>query len=254
MFRPHFFFYLCIHICIFQLFPHSAFGRWDKDGTHYVADNLVINIKDQLEKPYSVVAVVQSDDQVKIIEENNNYFKIETADGKQGWIAKQYIKTDIPKSLMIKQLRQDLALLKEQLATKAITAPEGHQASKTMSSVTDCAELQIKLKDAENKIAALVEEKKDLVKNLTELSSSVAQSAQPTDNLNVEQLEQTPETYALLSSEYEKRGKQITELQKSLAKLEDRTRFLWFGAGAAVFIIGLLVGKSANRKKNKFMY
>jgi hypothetical protein len=67
-------------------------------------------------------------------------------------------------------------------------------------------------------------------------------------------LEQTPENYALLVSEYEKRGKKIDELQQIVGKKEDQTRFLWFGAGAIVFLIGLLAGKTGNRKKNKLMY
>ena len=50
------------------------------------------------------------------------------------------------------------------------------------------------------------------------------------------------------------KGKLIADLQKTVAKKDDQTRFLWFGSGAAVFLIGMLAGKTSNRKKNKFTY
>ncbi len=68
------------------------------------------------------------------------------------------------------------------------------------------------------------------------------------------QLEHTSRKYNILIDEFEKRGEKIADLQGINAKQDDKTRFFWFGAGAVVFFMGLLAGKSGNRQKKNFSY
>ena len=236
---------------ILQPFPQCAYSRSEDENIRYVSDVLKINIKDRLEKPYEVVTTVLSDDAVRILEENGDYLKIETADGKQGWIAKHYLKSGYPKNLIIKQLNQEIADLKDKLAHTSLAASETNSNGKTSGSIT-CSEIQQKLNEAEKFIAQQQEE----IKNLQNQSPPpvMTRASSEESPIETDHLEQTPENYALLVSEYEKRGKKIDELQQIVGKKEDQTRFLWFGAGAIVFLIGLLAGKTGNRKKNKLMY
>ena len=235
-----------------QLFPQCAFSRSEDETVRYVSDILKINIKDRLEKPYEVVATVQSDDAVRILEENGDYLKIETPEGKQGWIAKHYLKSGYPKNLLIKQLNQEIADLKDKLAHTSQTASDTSSDGKTSGSIT-CPEIQQKLNDAEKFIAQQQEEIKNLQSRPSPPATMTTAGIEESP-IETGQLEQTPENYALLVSEYEKRGKKIDELQQIVVKKEDQTRFLWFGAGAIVFLIGLVAGKTGNRKKNKLMY
>lgn len=237
---------------VLQLFPQCAYSRSEDENIRYVSDVLKINVKDRLEKPYEVVTTVQSDDAVRILEENGDYLKIETSDGKQGWIAKHYLKSGFPKNLLIKQLSQELADLKDKLAHSPQTASDTSSNGKTSGSIT-CSEIQQKLHDAEKFIAQQQEEIKSL-QNQPSPPPPIATASSEESPIETDQLEQTPENYTLLVSEYEKRGKKIDELQQIVGKKEDQTRFLWFGAGAIVFLIGLLAGKTGNRKKNKLMY
>jgi SH3 domain protein len=197
--------------------------------------------------------VVRSGDPVRIIEEQDGYYKIETEDKKQGWIGKQYLKTEIPDSLLVKQLKQEIAELKMQPApVAAVESKQGPDAEN--KSTESCPDLQQKLSDAEKHIQQLTEEKE---RRLSSPPGSAAEAVAQLQEQNLDmtrQMEQTSQRYNLLVAEYEKRGKEIAQLHNSIAKQDDTTRFFWFGAGAAVFFLGLLAGRSASRKKNKLMY
>ncbi len=253
MFRAHTILLFCIPFITLQMFPNSANSRSENDNVRYISDLLVINIKDHLEKPYEVVATVRSDDPVRLIEEKGEYFKIETADGKQGWIAKHFIKSDTPKALLINQLRQEISDLKNQLNSKAMVTPDAINGEKP-SNTALCQEIQKKLSDTEKQLTQLQEELTSQQHRQHESPSSSSGPAADDRLVVNDQLEQTPENFESLMTEYVKQSKLIASLQQNIAKKEDQTGFLWFGAGAAVFLIGLLTGKTNNRKKNKFMY
>lgn len=236
-----------------QILVGPVAAQSEQGNLRYVSDFLVINIKDQLEKPFTVVGVVRSDDPVRIIEEQENYYKIETEDKKQGWIAKQYLKTEIPDSLIVKQLKQEIADLKKQPAVAA-APPSQSETAVEDKSAESCPDLQQKLSEADKQIRQLTEEKERRLSSPPGSTSEAAAQLQEQNLDMTRQLEQTSQRYNLLVAEYEKRGKEIAQLHNSIAKQDDTTRFFWFGAGAAVFFLGLLAGKSASRKKNKLMY
>ncbi len=85
--------------------------------TMYVSDYLVVNLKDKLEKPYTVVATVQSDEPLDILEKTDSYVKVKTATGEVGWIAKQYLKEELPKKNIIEQLQTEITSLKDKLSS-----------------------------------------------------------------------------------------------------------------------------------------
>jgi SH3 domain protein len=230
-------------LIFFVLTTHSpgiARAEQEVTKTRFVSDFLKINVRDQIEKPSIVVTTVQSDDQVQLLEEKENYWKILTPDGKEGWIAKHYLISDPPKSSVIKQLREENRNLKAQLTALAANASATHPTDKT-AEFAACKELEERLKYADNAIARLQQQCR-------------AVAADDSTKIITESTEATPENHVWLVQEYEKRGEQIEALQKTLAAKEDRTRFLWFGAGGVVFLVGLLAGKSGSRKKNKLMY
>ena len=253
MIKPHFSFFFCILFIFFQIFPKIAASSPEQDTVRYISDVLVINIKNNLERPYEVVGSVQSDDPVQVIEQKGNYCKIQTADGKQGWIGKHYLKSEAPKTILIRQLRQEISDLKTQHTSKESTAPDSASIGQP-AMAPPCQEIQLKLTDAEKLIAKLQEDIKAQQNSPPTPSSKTSEALIDTSSLSTEQLEQTPENFAMLISEYDKRGKKISELQDIISKKEDHARFLWFAAGALVFLFGMLSGRTTNRKKGKLMY
>lgn len=252
MLRPVVFIFLVfLSLSADQTSAETAAGQSETDTLHYISDQLVINIRDQVEKPNAVVGIVRTGDAVRVLEEQSNFAKVETADKKQGWIAKQFLKKDAPDVVLVKQLKEEIAGLKRQLEGK----PAGEVAAGTekgQESGELCAPLQQKLSDAEKQIQHLQEQAKKQAA-IVNVSSPAGQS-QEQDKEASAQLEETSQRYNQLIIEYEKRGQEIAELQNNMAKQDDTTRFLWFGAGAAVFFLGILAGRSAHRKKNKFLY
>ncbi len=235
------------------MLPVQAFSSPEQDNLRYISDVLVINLKDRLERPYEVTATVQSNDQVRIIEDKDNYIKIETSEGKQGWIAKHYLKNEVPKTLQIKELKQENSKLRDQLAEKQSGLPLT-PTLETSQGEHVCQNLQQKLVDAEKYIAQILEEQKTQQLGASHLSGTILEPRVDDKSFAKAQLEENPESLELLVSEFEKRGKLIADLQSTLAKKNDQTRFFWFGAGAVAFLLGVLVGKTRTRKKNKLIY
>lgn len=217
-----------------------------EDSLHYISDVLVINIRDKVEKPNNVVGIVRTGDSVRVLEEMDNSVKIETADSKQGWIAKQFIKKEPPDALLVKRLQEELSELKNQLKARGEAAAEKDKDTGESEGI-----LQQKLSEAEKQILQLQEQIKKAA--ATGASFNVGESPEQDEELSA-RLEETSQRYNQLIVEFEKRGQEIAELHNSIAKHDDTTRFLWFGAGAVVFFLGILAGKSATRKKNKFLY
>lgn len=234
------FFAVLISLLLAVQSPGTVRSEQDAAKTRFVSDFLKINVRDRIDKPSVVVTTVQSDDQVQLLEEKDNYWRILTPDGKEGWIAKHYLISDPPKSSVIKQLREENKNLRYQLSSAAANASATHSDDKTAEN-SSCKEIEERLKSADSTIAALQQQLGAIAAG----DNTIKQR---------ESTEQTPENHAWLIEEYEKRGEQIEALQKTLATKEDRTRFLWFGAGGLVFFIGLLAGKSGSRKKTKLMY
>ncbi len=249
---------LLLTCCLFLFFSNpatlTAASPPENTETRYVSDFLVINIKDQLEKPYSVVKIARSGDPLEILGEQDNYYKVKTIDGKTGWIAKQYAKKEIPKILIIKKLKEELEDLKNRQIDNVFGGvyPETDVENQCK---TRCIQIKEELEASKIEIHTLIKEKQELLTNLSSESSLTTVNQLKDSKLLLDtQLKQTANKYSILVDEFEKRGKEIAELQTVIAKQDNKTRFYWFVAGSIVFFAGLLAGKSGRRKKNKLIY
>lgn len=242
----------------------------------YVSDYLTINLKDNLEKPYRVVAKVKSNDPLTILEENETYAKVETEDKQVGWIAKQYLTTSLPKNLVIEQLRKEIADLKLQ----GVSAAMPHSAETTNSSmdknllserdrlqtelkaaITRITELQNLLAKAEGqstpeKITANDADINQLVMKKQQLESEIqalqVQFESLSDgSIDVQSIIKEKED---LLAQLEEKDKTIATLTAQNHELAGKTMIYWFCAGALVFIVGMLSGKLISRKKTKYSY
>jgi SH3 domain protein len=243
--KLHIVFFLCLFV-IFHQPQRTTAAPESEQGVGYISDFLVINIRDNLERPFSVIEVVHSGDKLKIIDRKGEYLYVETEDGNLGWISSKYVKYDIPKPIIIAQLKEQIATLQSQLNSKALSPGE------EIAGV--CNELQIQVEQAHDNIALLEEELLKSNEPTTSFTAGETSSGQSKiDNLQ-EKLKKAKEQYRLLAEDHVKRGEKIAELQNIVTKQNDKSKYYWFAAGSLVFFIGLLAGKSGNRKKSKFMY
>jgi SH3 domain protein len=208
----------------------------------YISDFLVINLRDNIKRPFSVTGVVRSEEEVKITEEKEGYFRITTENGKTGWISKQYVKSQLPKSRIIKQLEEKIMMLEEQLQQGEASLPENDVIAELKK---DIEQLQGRLAEKENEIARL---------SSGTFNGKKFESVSKENQFFLKQLNQLKNTYNSLLTEYNNDKSSLSECYSINSRLQDKRNFYWFGCGALVFLLGLLAGKIGTKKRNKFSF
>ncbi len=140
----------------------------------YVSDYLLVNIRDNIEKPYTVIGTVKTDEQLKVLEEQGRYVKVETADGKQGWIKKQYLKTSLPKKIIIKNQEHRIEQLEKEIASLKELVPDTDSATPLLDNIKN---LQEKLEQASSQNKKLT----DTISSLTEENTTLKTSLEATE-------------------------------------------------------------------------
>lgn len=244
--------------------------------TRYISDQLTINIRDNLESPYQVVAKVRSNEAVTVLEENDTYARIQTGDNQNGWIGKQYLTTTLPKPLVIEQLQKEVAALRVQAQGKA---EQGTGAGSAASAATDLVRerdrLQAELEAAKGRIVELQDSLarskgqsapadssaigpglEELQGERAHLESEITALRAQIESLNdgTVDLPALLEEKEKLLEEVEKKDMRIATLTTENTRLARQTTIYWFCAGALVFLIGMFSGKMFGRKKAKYSY
>ena len=83
--------------------------------TAYVSDMLILTFRQGPGPNYPVISALKSDTPLTVIEESNGYLKVALSSGEQGWVDKNYIVTDPPKSIVIDQLKNEKAALEDKV-------------------------------------------------------------------------------------------------------------------------------------------
>ncbi len=263
----------CRYLFLFILIIPFLILSQSKAQTRYVSDYLTINIKDNIEKPYTVVAKVKSNDPLVIIEENETYAKVETAEKKVGWIAKQYLTASLPKNLVIEQLKKEIADLRANGSSASPTTESDCAESKDVLAERD--RLQLELQTAMTRIAELQVGKGEPER----LSPPLDNATIPSEikRLGEQKLQLESEIHSLqlqyesisdgtldvaalikdkenLLAELTEKKQKIATLSAENENLAKRATIYWFCAGALVFVFGMVSGKMLNRKKTKYSY
>ena len=80
--------------------------------TQYVSDELVITLRAGMGNEYKIIKMLTAGTPLEIIEENQQYLKVRTQDGQEGWVLKQFITSETPKPKIIAGLKQEIDRLK----------------------------------------------------------------------------------------------------------------------------------------------
>jgi len=240
--------------------------------TRYISDQLTINIKDKLQQPYTVVAKVRSNEAVNVLEETDDYARIQTADGQIGWIARQYLSTTVPKTVVIERLQKEIDTLRAQLPPVGSAATISATGSELLK---ERDRLQLELEKARNRITelqtkiakpaeapappnpeALSSEILGLVEKRNQLETEITALRVQIESLNdgridIDALVLEKER---LVTDNRAKGERIAVLTAENDKLRKKAMIYWFTAGALVFLGGMFSGKLFTRKKAKYSY
>ena len=205
----------------------------------YVSDMIIITLRTGQGQEYKVIKSLKTDTPVEVLEESESYLRVRTDEGEEGWVAKQYISSEVPKSVIIRglkketstlnarieELEKDQASLSEQfkVATQRHAAKAGELEKNASNSNQEASRLKIKLAQITKKHNTLIDQSKNVVDLISEQKRLQAKNV----NLNT----------------------RAEHLQKENTDLRNTRRLQWFLAGGGVFFIGWIVGKVSRKKK-----
>jgi SH3 domain protein len=205
----------------------------------YVSDMLLITLRAGEGREYRVIKTLKTDTPVEVLEESEEYLRVRTDEGEEGWVAKQYISSEVPKSVIIRglkketstlnarieELEKDQASLSEQfkVATQRHAAKVGELEKNASNSNQEASRLKIKLAQITKKHNTLIDQSKNVVDLISEQKKLKANNV----SLNT----------------------RVEHLQQENAGLRNTRRLQWFLAGGGVLLIGWLAGKVSRKKK-----
>jgi len=203
-------------VCILSL---AVFSQWAIADTRYVADQLVITLREGMGNQYRVLRTLKTDTPIEVLEEEGRYLRVRLNDGTEGYVLKQYISPKRPKSQQINELKGEVERLTTQVAEHADVVAEAEQAR---------AEAELLQEQLRIKAEELAE--------IRELSDNAL----------------------MLDKERKRLQRELDAAQKELKKLQKENRTMlstasvkWFLAGGGTLLAGWIMGKLSRRKKRR---
>ena len=205
----------------------------------YVSDMLIITLRAGMGREYRVIKTLKTNTPVEVLEESEEYLRVLTDEGEEGWVAKQYITSEVPKYVIIEGLKKETNRLNERIEELE----------------KDKASLLEKFEVVTQRHATKKEElETDASKRKKEASILKIKLAQLTEKHNT-LIDQSKNVVDLVSKQKRLQAKNVDlntraeQLQKENSDLKDTRRLQWFLAGGCVFFIGWIVGKISRKKK-----
>ncbi len=209
----------------------------------YVSDLMIISVREDQNPEAPVLGYLQSAAPVEILEETQELMRIQTEDGIQGWVRKKFIVKDKPKAVIIKELEEQIALLKEDLKTL-------QQGSDTQGLINTINEYK---------------------KQVTMLTTSLENEKKTTVTLkkNLQQLNATHETLENTHKNTANTIKELASIKAENQTLKDKIAAMppidsnpmlpgnmkWFLIGGGVLLFGFLMGRVLRRgEKRSYRY
>ncbi len=75
--------------------------------TQYVSDELVITLREGRGNEYRIIKMLRRDTPLEILGEAEQYLRVRTKEGLEGWVLKQYITSETPKTAVITGLESE---------------------------------------------------------------------------------------------------------------------------------------------------
>jgi len=212
--------------------------------TRYVSDRLIISVRDGQVQNAAVLGYIESGASVDILEEKEDFLRIRTEDGIEGWVRAQYFVSEKPKVLIIENLKNEIKALNKDIET---IKNDQDSASNTLSKTK---------KMYREKIEELKEEVNINQKFAAKAKSDFIQLNKKYTNLlkhskNTKELIGEVETLKKLNAELNTEVKSLRKDRKNPLK---SNRIQSFIAGAGVLLFGFILGGSAKkRKRSRFI-
>lgn len=189
----------------------------------YVNDVVQVTLRTGPGYDHKIRAVLKSGDALEVLQPGEEWSRVRTAEGGEGWVLSRLLTGEEPNALKLRRLQARLDSLE---AAEGREDPEGE---------------------------ALRRKNLELENALTELRFELDAARQAYRNLETEAGEYLDMRRALEKTKARFRD-QAEELQDCRRRLADRTdadRTRWFLVGAGVLLLGLLLGMGLQRRRRR---
>ena len=209
--------------------------------TGYVSDVLFLTFREGPGDSHAVIKRLRSDTPVSILEEQEEYYKVELESKETGWVDKRFISFEAPKSLTIETLKQENKTLENKILEleTQLQSIRNQIASGGNESVQKIQELEISLKtamDETKKTSLSLSDSKEKYDTLIEQSRNIQQIV----NEN-KALQEKNEALSAELSEFKSKG--TGPLKTDMIK--------WSLFGVGVLLLGWLFGHSTSISRRK---
>lgn len=185
----------------------------------YISDELVVTMRSGPSNQHKVIGTLNSGERVNVVETRGKFSKVKTDTGKNAWVLTQYLqKQPIHKQLL--------------LATEKKLE---HLSSTNNELKQQLDQLQEQQQNINTELEQLNEEKQQLGGELQTLQEI---SSEP---------EKIYDENRRLRNESQKMQTLLDQLRNQNTELERKTDTRWFLAGAAVILLGIIIGTALAR-------
>jgi len=210
--------------------------------TRYVGDQLIITLRQGKSTKHKILKTLETGTPIEVLEEDGSYFKVRTTDGVEGYVLRQYVSSNPPKTQRI----EELEMLNSSLQKKISNLKE------TKSNL----EMQLKTiqENYNQKFSEITAKSADMEQNLEQTLNNERTLAEKYDTL-LAQTENVVEIAAERDQLLQKNKKMeadVTTLLNNNEKLANSRMIKWFLAGGGVFLFGWIIGKISRKKRSRF--
>jgi SH3 domain protein len=211
--------------------------------TRYVVDELVITLRQGKSTQHKILKSLKTGTPIEVLEEDDKtYLKVRTTDGIEGYVLRQYISTNPPKTQRIEELE-----MLSSSQQKKIASLEAAKSNLAMQLKTIQGDYNQKFSEISAKSA-------DLEQRLEQALINERTTAEKYDTLTTqaENVITIVEERDQLLQKNKRLETDITALLEKKDKLADSRMIKWFLAGAGVFFFGWIIGKVSRKKRSRF--
>lgn len=206
----------------------------------YLIDTVTTSLHEGPGSQYRVLQSLPSDQSFEVLETSNNFIRIRTKDGVEGWVQENVTHTRAPEVSNAKDSDEKV----DALAPKSKEKTLSNSARLAVKAPDPALDFQPRKEFTEQPSAKESMEIKKLQAELSELTKQFNQAeaaAADAEQIKIE--------YENLKAEASTMQNTIAGLQQSNISLASKNDFYWFFAGSAVFFLGWLVGRISFRRQ-----
>ncbi len=121
-------------MALFALFASSVAIPAAAENIGWVRGNIRLNLRSGAGTQFKIIASVETGDQLKVLNTGESWTRVETSEGKTGWIPAGYLETEPPPTLRLKMLETETGTLRTELEEVRTEAARLRESNATLSS------------------------------------------------------------------------------------------------------------------------